>query len=80
MSVIEAYNYLYDYVGVKSPPVVGASKPTLSKSVSMDVGDYHQQQQQAAPIMEDEYIEMDVVIPDPTEKAEPTTPSHGKDS
>lgn len=53
--------------------MVGVSKPTLSKSVSMDVGE---QQQQA--IMEDEYIEMDAVIPDPTEKSEPTTPSQGK--
>ena len=36
------------------------------------------QQQAAAPIMEDEYIEMDTVISDPTDKTEPTTPSHGK--
>ena len=63
---------------MKSPPsavVVGASKPTLSKSMSMDVGE---QQQQAAPIMEDEYIEMDAVVPEPMEKTESTTPSHGR--
>ena len=53
----------------------GASKPTLSKSVSMDVGEH---EQQAPPIMEDEYIEMDAVIHDPMEKTEPTTPSHGR--
>jgi hypothetical protein len=57
---------------MKSPPssvVVGASKPTLSKSASMDVEE-QPQQQQATPIMEDEYIEMDPV--------EATTPSHGR--
>ena len=57
-------------LGVKSP-MGGASKPTLSKSVSMEVG--------GTPIMEDDYIEMDPVVPDSPEKAaEPTTPSHGR--
>ena len=42
--------------------------------MSMDVGE---QQEQATLIMEDEYVEMDVAVPDPTEKAEQTTPSHG---
>ena len=73
----ESLPFSITILGMKSPPsavVVGASKPTLSKSVSVDVGE----PQQAAYIMEDEYIEMDAVVPDPTEKTEPTTPSQGR--
>lgn len=53
-------------IGVKSPTssMGGASKPTLSKSMSMDVG------KEPVPIMEDEYIEMDAV---PQENSEPTS-------
>ena len=71
------FHFLSHYVDVKSPlsaAFIGASKPTLTKSMSMDVGE---QQEQATPIMEDEYVEMDVAVPDPTEKAEQITPSHG---
>ena len=58
-------------VGVKSPPplVSTASKPSLSKSMSMDVV--------GQPLMEDEYIEMESACANVEAKTEHTHPGAG---